>query len=117
MAEDTLELARAIVDLLEQKKGEDIVLLELKQLCSFTDYFIICSAGSERTMKALANELQKAVKMQYAMNTWGVEGESVNGWILLDYGDVIVHLFSPVLREYYQLEELWRDARVLVRIH
>lgn len=117
MAEDTFELARAIVDLLEQKKGEDIVLLELIQLCSFTDYFIICSAGSERTMKALANELQKEVKMQYAMNTWGVEGESANGWILLDYGDVIVHLFSPVLREYYQLEELWRDARVLVRIH
>ncbi|HLC01490.1 MAG TPA: ribosome silencing factor [Anaerolineales bacterium] len=116
MPVDPLTLARGIVDILEDKKGEDILLLDLAGVCSFTDYFILCSAGSERTLKALSGEVQRQTKEDFSLHAQSVEGDASSRWILLDYGDVILHLFSPELRAYYHLEELWKEGQVLVHL-
>jgi ribosome-associated protein len=114
--EKALDLAHLIVDTLEERKGEDIVLMDLSQLEAFTDYFVICSGPSERTLRALSEEVQKRVKQTYQLHASSVEGESGAGWILLDYSSVIVHIFAPPVRAYYQLEELWKDSSILLRI-
>ncbi len=111
-----VELARLIVDILDAKKGEEIVLLDLTSVCSFTDFFVICTGVSERTIDALADEVRREVKSASGDLPRGTEGKPENGWVLLDYGTVIVHLFSAELRAYYRLEELWREGQVLVRM-
>jgi ribosome-associated protein len=116
MIEDALKLAQKVIDILEEKKGEDILLLDIQEISSFTDYFVICSGPSERTIRALSDEVQKILKHDQHKQAMSVEGEPEGGWILVDYGDVILHIFSPAVRAYYQLEELWGEGRVLVRI-
>jgi len=116
MPDELLELAHTIVDALEEKKGEDILLLDLAEIASFTSMFVICSGGSERTLKALSNEVRRVVKEKYAIRPLQVEGDSASGWMLLDYGSVILHIFSPDLRDYYALEQLWSDGRVVLRM-
>jgi ribosome-associated protein len=116
MTPEPFELARAIVDVLEDKKGEDILLLDLVGVCSFADYFVLCSAGSERTLNALSSEVQRQTKQGFRLDPLSVEGDASSRWILLDYGDVILHLFSPELRDYYRLEELWKEGQVLVHL-
>lgn len=110
-----LEKARAIVDILEAKKGEDILLLDLIGECSFTDYFVLCSGPSERTLKALAEEVRKTLKDDFN-RVATIEGNAESGWILLDYGDVVLHLFSEAVRQYYALEELWEGGKVLISL-
>jgi len=109
-------LAQKVVTILEDKKGEDILLLDIQEVCSFTDYFVLCSGPSERTLKALAQEVQMKLKAEDIRKAMSVEGDPEGGWILVDYGDVILHIFSPAVRTYYQLEELWNDGKVLLRI-
>jgi len=116
MAEAAIDIARTIVGSLEEKKGEDILLLDLVDVCSFTDYFVICNGSSKRALKALAEEVRKAVKQEHVIRERSVEGEPSDGWLLIDYGDVILHLFSNDLRQYYQLEELWQEGKVLIRV-
>lgn len=116
MAEAAIDIARTIVGSLEEKKGEDILLLDIVDVCSFTDYFVICTGGSDRTIKALADEVRKQVKEKHVLLAQSVEGEAADGWVLVDYGDVILHLFSKDLRTYYQLEDLWHEGKVLVRL-
>ena len=116
MSEAATKLAHTIVDTLDEKKGTDILLLDLIGVCSFTDYFVICTAGSERTLKALAEEVHIRVKKKHSKNAFSLEGDASSGWILIDYGDVILHLFSADLRNYYKLEELWQDGKILLRI-
>jgi len=116
MPNELLDLAHTIVDALEEKKGEDILLLDLAEIASFTSMFVICSGGSERTLKALSNEVRRVVKEKYALRPLQVEGDSASGWMLLDYGSVILHIFSPDLRDYYALEQLWSDGRVVLRM-
>ncbi len=116
MPDDMLELAHSIVDALEQKKGEDILLLDLTAIASFTSMFVICSGGSERTLKALSNEVRRVIKEKYNLRPMQIEGEPGSGWVLLDYGGVILHLFSPDRRDYYALEQLWADGRVVLRM-
>lgn len=113
---DALRLAQQVVEILEDKKGEDILLLDLKQVSPITDYFVICSGPSERTLRALSNEVQRKLKSEGKHLPMSVEGDPEGGWILVDYGNVILHIFSPAVRMYYQLEELWSDGQVLVRI-
>jgi len=115
MTESALAIARTIVDSLEKKKGEDILLLDLIGECSFTDYFVICTGSSERALKSLADEVKGRVKEVHVINERSTEGDSSSGWVLIDYGDVILHLFSKLLRKYYQLEELWSEGKVLLR--
>jgi ribosome-associated protein len=116
MIEDALKLAQKVIDILEDKKGEDILLLDIQEISTFTDYFVICSGPSERTLRALSDEVQKKLKHDQHRQAMSVEGDPEGGWILVDYGDVILHIFSPAVRAYYQLEELWGDGQVLVRI-
>jgi ribosome-associated protein len=116
MTEEAINIARTIVSNLEEKKGEDILLLDLIGICSFTDYFVLCTGTSERTIKALSEEVRNAVKDKHSMRARGIEGEASSGWVLIDYGDVILHIFSRSMRAYYQLDELWQDGKVLLRV-
>lgn len=115
-ADPALDLARSIVDVLDEHKGEDILLLDLRSVCSFADYFVLCTGASERTLKALADEVLRRMKRGRKVVARGREGVAESGWILLDFGDVIVHLFSDELRRYYRLEEMWRTGRVVLRV-
>jgi ribosome-associated protein len=100
---------------LEDKKGEDILLIEIRDLTTVADYFVICTGSSDRTLKALADAVREAIKAQY--HTRGrLEGMPEDGWVLVDFGDVIVHLFSPDQRDYYRLEDLWHDGKVLLHL-
>ncbi len=116
MLEEALQLARTIVEVLEEKKGENILLLDLIGICSFTDYFVICTGSSDRSIKALSDEVVKTIKKQQVVQVQGIEGDASSGWVLIDFGDVILHLFSKTVRHYYQLEDLWREGRVIVRV-
>jgi len=116
MEDRGLERARRIVDLLEDKKGEDILLLDLIDKCSFTDYFVICTGASERTLRALSDEVHKQLKQGDLGMVGSVEGGAESGWILVDYGSVVVHLFTDEVRRYYSLETLWEDGKVLVHL-
>jgi ribosome-associated protein len=102
--------------ILEEKKGEDILLLDLIGICSFTDYFVICTGSSDRSIKALADEVLKTTRKAKSAKAQGIEGDASSGWVLIDFGDVILHLFSKSIRHYYQLEDLWREGRVIVRL-
>ncbi len=115
-SEEAREVAYAVSDILDETKGENIVILYLGEVCSFTDYFVICTGGSERTLNALADAVKTKIKKRHKLRAMKVEGDAQSGWILLDYGDVILHLFSRELREYYRLEELWREGQILVHI-
>jgi ribosome-associated protein len=110
-----LEVSRTIVDALEEKKGEDIVLLDLQGVVLFTDYFIICSGTSDRMLRALMEAALDKVRDEYKLKT-RVEGEVIDGWLLADFGDVILHIFSKAQRDYYSLEELWKEGKVLLHV-
>ncbi|MFN2121368.1 MAG: ribosome silencing factor [Anaerolineales bacterium] len=100
---------------LEEKKAEDILLLDLQNIASFTDYFVLCTGTSDRMLDALAEATLESVRRQHRKR--GIrEGEARDGWVVVDYGDVVVHLFSPEQRRYYDLEELWNDGRVLLKV-
>jgi ribosome-associated protein len=103
------------VDALEAKKAEGVVLLDLRGNCLFADYFVICTGSSDRMVKALVEAAE-----EIAEKTGGVrarkEGRPEGGWVLADFGDVILHAFSAEKRRYYDLERLWSQAKVVVRI-
>ena len=111
-----LELAHLLVDTILDKKGGDILLLVLRDEAIFTDYFLICNGDSRRQLKTLADSISEEAKKKADINPWGTEGEAENGWILIDYGDLIVHLFNPDTRNYYNLEDLWRNAHIVLRM-
>jgi ribosome-associated protein len=100
---------------LEEKKGEDIILLDIHDVSILAHYFVICSGTSPRMIDALSEAAIAAVKEKFKVRP-RVEGSSQGGWILADYGDVILHLFSPDRRSYYELEELWRDGKVVLHL-
>ncbi len=110
-----MEVARTIVDELEERKGEDILLLDIQPTASFADYFIICNGTSDRMLESLAEAVQERAKREYGILSQ-VEGEAIDGWLVVDLGDVVVHLFSPEQRDYYGLEELWERGKVLLRL-
>jgi len=90
-------------------------LLDLKDIASFTDYFVICNGTSDRMLDALAKTVVDDMRAQHKKKS-RIEGEARDGWLVVDYGDVVVHLFSPDQRDYYQLEELWSEGKVLLRV-
>lgn len=112
---DTLELAYSIVDALEEKKGEDILILDIREISLLADYFVICSGTSPRMIGALSDAAVENVREKHQIKP-RIEGSSQAGWILADYGDVILHLFSPDRRDYYGLEELWNGGRVVLQL-
>jgi len=90
-------------------------VLDIRGLADFADCFVICSGTSDRMLQALADEVIEKIRDQNQVKG-RVEGAPQDGWILVDYGDVILHLFSPDRREYYRLEELWGKGKVLLRL-
>lgn len=112
---DILEVTRTIINALEEKKGEDILLLDIQGLATFADYFVICSGTSERMLQALAEAAVEQVRNRHHLRA-RVEGEARDGWVLVDFGDIILHLFSPDRRNYYRLEELWSAGKVILRV-
>jgi ribosome-associated protein len=104
-----------VVTTLEDKKGEDILLLDIQNIASFADYFIICNGTSDRMLQSLADAILEDAKKQYNLKA-GVEGHPVDGWLVVDLGDVVVHLFSPEQRDYYDLEKLWDQGKILLRL-
>jgi ribosome-associated protein len=109
-------LARETVDILEDKLAEDIVLLDIQGLSPFADYFVICSGTSERQIRALVSSVREGVKKDLEKLPRNIEGEPFSGWVLMDYSDVVVHIFSPEVRHYYDLEGLWQEGKVLLRM-
>ena len=91
------------------KKAQDIVILDVNKISSITDYFVICSAINERQLHAIADEIDKQMKKISVMK-YGMEGYREAKWVLIDYGDFIVHIFEKEIRGYYDLELLWGDA-------
>lgn len=89
--------------------------MDMRQVSPVTDFFIVLSATSARQLKAIVDHIGEETKQQHQVRPWRVEGEADNGWVLMDYGDVVVHGFLPEKRLYYDLEGLWREAPVLVR--
>lgn len=92
-----------------EKKAKDLVILNVKTLTSFADYFIICSGTSDRQVQAIAASIQENLK-QFGITPLGVEGERSGKWVLMDYEDVIIHIFYEPIREFYDIERLWSDS-------
>lgn len=113
---DSLEFARDIVNAVEDKKAENIILLDLRPDAIISDFFVICTANSDRQIRAVSESVREAVKEKYQKLPVSVEGHASSGWVLMDYGDVIVHIFGEREREYYNLEGFWRQANVLLSI-
>ncbi len=110
-----LDIARRVVELAEDKKAADIVLLDVAELTTIADAFVICSGGSERQLDAIANGIVEGLRAE-SLRPIGREGVAASHWVLLDYGGVIVHLFTPPERDFYQLEKHWSEARTVVRV-
>ncbi len=110
-----MEIARQIVASLEEKKGEDIVLMDVSNISQFTDYFIICSGTSDRMLQSLSRAVDNSAKSNFNLDA-KINGKSVEGWITLDFGDLVVHIFSDRQRAYYQLEDLWAEGKILLRL-
>lgn len=103
--EKTALSSRVAVD----KKALDVVVLDMHEASSITDYFLICSGGSTRQVQAIADAIEEQMR-QLGVASLGIEGYREAGWILMDYGDVIVHVFAHDTREFYDLEHLWDNA-------
>ena len=106
---DSKEIAITCAKIADEKKALDIVILDVDKVSSITDYFVICSAINERQLHAIADEIDKQLK-KLSVKKFGIEGYREAKWILIDYGDAIVHLFDKEMRSYYDLELLWGDA-------
>ena len=99
-----------------EKKATNIVILDLREIASFTDYFIICSGRANRQVQAITDEITDQLSKQAGVRASHVEGYQAAEWVLIDYGDFIVHVFAEDARQFYELERLWRDAhRVEIR--
>ena len=111
--ENTDRLIAAIVDALENIKGENIRILDLRDIeNAVCKYFIICSGGSNTQVNALAGSVQKQVRKSLREKPFQVEGTETAEWVLLDYIDIVVHIFQKSVREYYDIESLWGDAKL-----
>ena len=112
MSQDDIETRKRVllcVNALLQKKARDLTILNVIAVSSFTDYFVICSGGSVRQVQALADAVRENMK-KTGITPLGVEGEAIGKWVLIDYADVIVHIFYEPIREFYNLEQLWSDV-------
>ena len=103
-------LRNAVVEALEEKKAKDILALDVRNITSLFDYVVIASGDSGRQTKALARNVQDRLK-ELGAHVYGVEGEQTGEWVLVDFGDIVVHVMQPTVRAYYNLEELWANAK------
>ncbi len=113
---EPIDLARHLVDTIEDKKGEDIVLIDIHAQSVIADYFVLCSGTSERQLKAIMDAVLETAQKDFDVSPYHVEGKPDTGWVLLDFQDVIVHIFSQSQRRYYDLEGLWKESPLLLRV-
>ena len=104
------ELVQSVAMLAADKKAIEIVELDLRGVLGYTDYFVVCTGNTERQTKAIHDGILRGLKDEYSLSPRRVEGLSQARWILMDYLDVVVHIFTPETREYYRLEALWGEA-------
>lgn len=108
----SIQFAKQIAELIKNKKGFEIKILDLRKLSSIADFFVICSADSERQVKAIADEIEEKL-IEKRIKCSNKEGYETMNWVLLDYFDVIVHVFKTEARAYYNLEKFWGDAPII----
>ena len=110
---NTDDLISVIIQGIEEVKGENIQLLDLREIeNTVCDYFIICSGNSNTQVKAISGSVQKLVSKQLKDKPWHIEGENNAEWILMDYVNVAVHIFQKQIRDFYDIESLWGDAKI-----
>lgn len=105
------EEVKLAINCASEKKAFDIVAIDLREIASFTEFFVICSSANQRQAQAISDEITEKLKENLNSRVIRIEGYSSGEWILLDYGDFIVHIFEQKAREFYDLERLWRDAK------
>jgi ribosome-associated protein len=110
---DPAQMARAAADAASDKKASDVLLLDVREITTIADYFVICSGNNARQIQAIADAVDEALREQGA-RPFNREGVADTGWLLLDFGDIIVHIFGPTEREYYRIERLWSEAKTVV---
>ena len=107
---DSSALAEHIAEIASDRKAVDVRVLDLRDVVSYTDYFVVCSGNTERQTKAIHDAVYRTLKDEEGLLPRRAEGEREARWILLDYLDCVVHIFTPEAREYYRLESLWGEA-------
>ena len=112
-AERSLQLALAAAQVAEENRGQDVIILDLRELTCIFDYFVIASGSSRRQMHAMSEEIDHKLEDELGDRRMGIEGYQGNNWILLDYGTVVIHLFDQETRDYYAMEKLWGEAKQL----
>ena len=112
---EPIELAHVIVDAISERLGSNIVVLDMEQVSLLADYFVLCDAESTPQFRAILDEIEDRTRSA-GVRRLHVEGAADSGWILVDFGSVVVHIFDPELRDYYDLEGLWKQARLVVRV-
>ncbi len=108
---DSKKFAQKIANLVFNKKGFDVKIIDLQNIASFADFFVICSADSDTQVKAISDDIDKNLKDE-GIKCWHKEGLSALTWVLMDYVDVVVHIFKKESREFYNIEKLWGDAPI-----
>lgn len=109
---ESLKVAKKIANLVLNKKGYDIKILDIRKISSISDFFVICSADVDKQVKAIADEVEEKLDKQ-GIKCYSKEGYETLNWVILDYFDVIVHIFKTEVRNYYNLEKLWGDAPLI----
>ena len=105
-----IEQARRIAALVQDKLARDIVILDMRPVCTYTDYFVVCTGANPRQAKAIWDEVHARLKKESRLLPRSVEGAPESTWLIADYLDVVLHVFTPEARAYYRLEELWDDV-------
>jgi ribosome-associated protein len=113
LSDDTTELAHRIAQAASDKLGEDILLLDMRDVVSYTDWLVVATGRNKRQTQSMADEVRQRIKDEDGVIPARMEGQKEGDWILLDYIDVVVHLFTPESREYYRLEQLWGQVPVV----
>ena len=106
----SLEQARQIAALAQEKLAEDVVILDMRPVCTFTDFFVICTGRNARQTAAIWDEVHGVMKQEHGLIPRSADGVQEGTWILADYLDVVLHVFTPEARSYYKLEDLWGDV-------
>jgi len=113
MDQDALDIALCAARAADDKQGTDIIVLEVGDVLAITEYFVICSGSNRRLVDTLVEEIEAVVKSDAGRKPLRTEGRHEQQWVLLDYGDVIVHVFLDEIREFYEIERLYRDVPVI----
>ena len=112
---ETIEIAKKIADAALEKQAAEIVLLDVRDVCSFADYLVLCNGESERQLQAIVNEIDDMLAKEH-ISPRRHQGDIRSGWVIMDLGNIIVHVFSSEQREFYALEEMWDKGSTVVKI-